>query len=184
MVDGKSTIPDQRRGMVRRARQLLLTALCLAGAGSAPAWAATATTNVTAVVNKPLVLTSLQNLDLGTITLKPGSWSGATLSLSQAGVLTCPTTYLTCSGATMTARYNVQGTNKMTVIITAPNVTLVNSTDASQTLTLVVDSPGSVTLTSSGVPGNDFDLAGAITVNSATPSGDYRGTFAVTVDYQ
>lgn len=169
--------------MVRPAR-LLMPLLCLAGAGSAPAWAATATTNVSATVNKPLVLTSLQSLDLGTITLKPGTWSGATLSLSKAGILTCPATYLTCSGATLTARYNVQGTNKMTVIITAPNVNLVNTTDASQTLTMIVDNPGSVTLTSSGVPGNDFDLGGAITLSSTTPSGDYRGTFAVTVDYQ
>ena len=34
---------------------------------------------------KPLVLTKLQDLDLGTVTLGPGVWSNATVSLSQAG---------------------------------------------------------------------------------------------------
>lgn len=170
--------------MVRRARVLLLVLVCLGAARGAPARAATQTATVQANVIKPLTLTSLQNFNLGTITLKPGTWSGATVALSRAGVLTCANPNVTCSGATMVARYNVTGTNKMVVRITAPNVTLVNASDASQKLTLVVDSPSQVTLTSSGAPGNDFDIGGSITLSSSTPSGDYSGTFNVTVDYQ
>jgi hypothetical protein len=163
---------------------LLLSAMCLAAVGEAPAFAVTSSSAVQANVVKPLTLSSLQNLDMGTIMLKPGLWSGATVSLSRAGVLTCDTNYLTCSGATMTARYNVQGTNRMMVNITAPDVKLVNSTDSSQVLTMVVDNPGQVMLTSSGVPGVNFDLGGSIKLNSSAGSGDYTGTFAVTVDYQ
>ena len=163
--------------------RILLPAICLI-AEAAPAAAASTSTAVQANVVKPLTLSSIQNMDLGIITLKPGVWSGATISLSRAGVLTCDAAYLTCSGATMTARYNVQGTNRMMVNITAPDVKLVNSTDSSQVLTMVVDNPGQVLLTSSGVPGVNFDLGGTITLNSSAGSGDYTGTFAVTVDYQ
>lgn len=170
--------------MRMRARLLMLSVLCLIGAGGAPAMAATQTATVSANVIKPLTLTSRQNLDLGTITLKPGTWTGATVSLSKAGVLNCANTNVICSGATTTARYNVTGTNRMVVRITTPNVTLVNSGNASQTLTMIVDNPGQVTLTSSGAPGNDFDLGGSVTLNASTPSGDYTGVFAVTADYQ
>jgi hypothetical protein len=72
----------------------------------------------------------------------------------------------------------------MVVLISAPDVTLVNQSDASQKLTLVIDSPGQVTLTSSGEPGNSFNLGGSLTLSSATPAGTYSGTLQVTVDYQ
>ena len=70
-----------------------------------------------------------------------------------------------------------------TLTIHAPNVTLVNQSDPSKTLTLTVDSPGSVALTNSGQPGTTFSLGGSITVNSTTADGVYTGTFDVTVDY-
>lgn len=170
--------------MVRRARVLLLVLACLLEVRGGAALAVTQTAAVQANVVKPLTLTWLQDFDLGTIALGPGNWSGATVTLSRAGILSCTNPKLTCTGATKTARYNVTGTNKMVVRITAPNVTLVNATNASQTLTLVVDSPGTVMLTSSGAPGNDFDLGGSITFNSTTASGNYSGKFNVTVDYQ
>ncbi|HET6535379.1 MAG TPA: DUF4402 domain-containing protein, partial [Sphingomicrobium sp.] len=88
------------------------------------------------------------------------------------------------SGPSSTARYKVAGSNKETAIITAPNVTLVNQSDPTKTLILVVDNPGQVTLTSSGKQGSTFDLGGSITLDSTTASGDYTGTFNVTVDYQ
>jgi hypothetical protein len=50
-------------------------------------------------------------------------------------------------------------------------------------LTLVVDSPGTVTIATGGKKGTDFSLGGAFTVSSSTSSGVYTGTFDVTVDY-
>ena len=76
------------------------------------------------------------------------------------------------------------GTNKQTVIITAPDVTLVNQSDSTKRLTMKVDSPGKVVLTSSGMPGVEFDLGGSITLSASTAEGVYSGTFSVTVDYQ
>lgn len=151
--------------------------------GAAPASAVTQVVTISASVPKPLTLSWLQNLDLGTIALGPGTWSGATVSLSRAGTLTCASANLTCSGVATTAKYNTTGSNNLTVRISAPNVLLTNQSDPTKTLTLIVDNPGSLVLTSSGVPGVDFSLGGAITLGSTTATGVYSGTFNVTVDY-
>ena len=157
--------------------------LICAVAGAEPGRAATQVAQVNANVVKPLILTWLQNLDLGTITLAPGTWSGATVAISRTGVFSCANANLTCTGATQVATYNVSGTNRSVVTITAPNVTLVNQSDSTQTLTLVVDNPGSVLLTNSGPPGTNFSLGGSIALGSSTAGGVYVGTFNVTVDY-
>jgi hypothetical protein len=152
-------------------------------AGGEAAYAATQTAQVTATANKPLILAKLQDLDLGTATIGPGTWSNATISISQAGALSCANANLVCTGATLAAKYNVQGSNGMTVRISAPNVTMINQNDSTQTLTLVTDAPASVLLTNSGKPGIDFGIGGSITLNSSTAAGTYIGTFNVTVDY-
>jgi len=162
--------------------------LMLAAAGAAllpgTAVAATQSAAVSATVLKPLTLESLQNLDLGTITLGVGTWSGATVGISRTGVFTCASTNLVCTGAPRVARYKVTGSNRQVVRITAPSVTLVNQADPTKTLTMAVDAPTSVTLTSSGQPGINFDLGGTISLSSTTATGDYLGHFNVTVDYQ
>lgn len=151
---------------------------------AAPARAAPGTSaSVSASVVKPLILKWVQDLDLGTIVLGPGTWSGATVGITRNGVFTCTNTNVTCTGATKVARYNVSGTNNMVVRISAPNVTLTNQSDPTKTLVLVVDSPGSVTLTNSGPPGSNFSLGGSIALSSTTAGGVYVGTFNVTVDY-
>lgn len=166
-------------------RAALVVALGLASAVHAgAAGAATQTAAVTANIVKPLALTAMQSLDLGTIALGPGTWGNAIVGISQAGVTSCPPANLTCTGGMQVAKYKVTGTNKMVVIINAPDVVMTNQLDPSKTLTLVVDKPAQVTLTSSGEPGVTFPIGGKITVSSATAGGDYVGTFNVTVDYQ
>ncbi len=152
-------------------------------AGSSPLAAATQNASVNANALKPLVLTKLQDLNLGTVTLGPGVWSNATVSLSRTGVFSCGSANLTCTGATTVAQYNVQGSKQQPIRISAPNVTLINQSDSSQSLLLTVDSPGSVTLPNSGANGLDFSLGGSVKLNSTTPGGIYVGTFNVTVDY-
>jgi hypothetical protein len=98
-------------------------------------------------------------------------------------VLGCTNANLVCSGATIVAQYNLQGSNQQTVRISAPNVTLTNQSDSSRTLTLVTDAPATVYLTNSGAPGVNFSIGGSITLNSTTAAGTYVGTFNVTVDY-
>jgi hypothetical protein len=152
-------------------------------AAAAPARAASNSAAVSAKIVKPLSLKWVQNLDLGTIVLGPGTWSNATVGISQAGIFSCTNSNVTCSGATQVATYNVAGSNNQTARISAPNVTLINQNDPSKTLTLVVDSPGSVLIPNSGNPGVNFSLGGSISLSSSTAGGVYVGTFNVTVDY-
>lgn len=160
-----------------------MTAALAAALLHAPAASAeTITARVSAKVVKPLVLKRVQDLDLGIVLIGSGTWSGARLTLSREGQLTCPA-QLTCSGATQVAEYNVTGSNQMTVRISAPDITLVNQSDPTKALTLVVDSPETILLTNSGSQGQNFPLGGSIDIDSTTVDGTYTGTFNVTVDY-
>jgi len=158
---------------------LLLVALMATGTATG---ARAATISAPAKVNvvKPLVFTSKQNLDFGTILL--GAAGTSTVSLSMAGVLSCGTG-LTCSGTPLPAIFNVQGSNGQVVRITAVASDLTNSTDGSK-LRFTPVAPASVTLTNSGAPGKDFNLGGSIAIPSTTTDGTYSGNIEVTADYQ
>ena len=158
--------------------------LCTASFAVAPAYAAPSqSATVKAKVVKPLVLTWVQDFSLGDIVLKPGTWSGATVSLSRTGTFACVNPNTTCSGLRQVARYRVIGTNNQVVRISAPAITLVNQSDSSKTLTMTVDGPGTITMPNSGQQGVIFALGGSINLTSATADGVYAGTFNVTVDY-
>lgn len=167
---------------VKATALLIAGSSILFGAGGT-ARAATVTASVNASVNKPLVLTKVQDLDFGTVTLGPGVWSNAKISVSQAGARACGSANVVCSGVPMVAKYNVQGSKQQAVQISAPNVTLVNQSDSAQTLTLVTDAPATITLANSGLPGSNFSVGGSITLSSTTAAGTYVGTMNVTVDY-
>jgi uncharacterized protein DUF4402 len=158
----------------------LASLACLAS--PAAAHAASVSVAVQANALKPLVIAKIQDLNLGSITLGPGIWSNATVSLTKAGVFACDAR-VTCTGATLVAQYNVQGSNQQTVHISAPNVAMVNQSDPSQSLLLTVDAPASLVLPNSGIPGVNFSIGGSVTLNSTTSGGTYVGTFNVTVDY-
>lgn len=162
-----------------------IAALAAASAAcfAAPVSAATVTATAKAKVVKPLAIQSRQNLDLGTIVLGPGTWSGATVRLSRAGTLTCPAN-VTCSGATQVAIYNFAGSQGETVMISVPTVTLVNQANPAKTLVMTPDNVASITLANSGNPGTNVPIGGSITISSTTAGGTYQGMFNVTADYQ
>jgi hypothetical protein len=166
-----------------RLASFAVVAAAAAACFGAPAAAARVNARVKAKVIKPLVIASVQDLDLGTVILGPGTWSGATLRLSQGGVLTCPSS-VTCTGATQVAVYSLSGSQGQTVSISVPDVILVNQSTPGQTLTLDTDSPATLVLGNSGKPGTNFSIGGSITLDSTTADGDYVGTFNVTADYQ
>lgn len=170
--------------MFRHVRAAWIGIACLAALLGAPAHAATKAAPVRAKVLKPLTLTSIQNLDLGTVVLGSGIWPATTVGISRAGVFSCPGANVTCVGLTQVATYRVTGSNSQPVAINAPNVTLTNQSDPTKTLTLVVDAPASINLPNSGNQGTQFSLGGSVSISSGTAAGIYAGTFAVTVDYQ
>jgi hypothetical protein len=169
--------------MTSHVRHLLyFLGVCTAALG-VPARAVTQSASVNANVVKPLALVRLQDLDLGTVTLPPGTWSGATIGISRAGAFTCSSKVI-CTGAPKPASFSVTGTNKVVVLVSTPNVTLVNQSDPTKTLALVVDSPTQLTLPNSGNQGVTFNVGGSVTLNSTTVGGTYKGTINVTANYQ
>lgn len=169
--------------MLRWKRAVVLLLASATGFAGSSADAASLVVKVNAQATKPLSLTRVQDMDFGTIVLAPGTWSGATVSLSQAGVFTCRNVNTSCSGAPQVATYTVSGSNNEVVKIAAPNVTLTNQSDPSQTIVLAIDSPGTVTLENGGKKGTDFSVGGSMVLSSATSGGTYAGTLDITVDY-
>ena len=160
-------------------RGLLATAI-FAAVPFGHAQAATINAGVSVNIIKPLELAARRDLDFGQIIL--GSFTGSrNVSISQAGVVTCGTN-LTCSGAAQAAIFNVRGTNKVIAFIHTASSNLVNSANGTS-IVFTPNAPLSVTLTSSGAPGNDFNLGGTIVIPSTATGGTYIGDIEVTVDY-
>lgn len=156
-------------------------ALTAAPAAAAPVGVTSgAKPTANARIIRPLTLTRVRDLDFGTIVMDSVPVSGAAVSITAGGAFSCGTG-LTCSGTPLTAQYNVRGTNNQVVQVFASNVTLNGSNGGSLTFTPAV--PGNVTLTSSGAPGNNFNVGGSITVMQDTFDGVYSGEMEVTVDY-
>ena len=158
-----------------------IAALALTSAvplGSAQAADITVRASVKAI--KSLVLTSKQDLDFGTVTMS-GAAGTYTLSVSQAGVLSCASG-MTCAGTPRPAIMNVQGSNAQVVRITVAPTNLVNALDGSS-IAYTPDAPASVTLTNSGFPGEDFNIGGSLDIPS-TADGTYTGNVQVTAEYQ
>ena len=144
------------------------------------AHAAETTIRASAKVVKSLELTSKQNLDFGTITLSgtPGTY---TVSMSLTGVVTCPSG-ATCSGTPMPGVLNASGSKSQLVRITVSPSELVNTLDGSR-IPFTPVAPATLTLTNSGFPGTDFNVAGSIAIPS-TADGTYTGNVMVIADYQ
>lgn len=156
-----------------------LAALIVAASNVTPAAAASTTAVTTVNVVKPVSLLKLQDMDFGTLTFA-GFTGTRSIVLSRLGVITCDAD-IVCSGATRQARFNVQGTNRLTVLFTYTGGTLTNGTDS---IPFVANGPANTTLTNSGAPGTDFDVGGTLSISPTLVGGVYTGTMTVTAEYQ
>lgn len=149
---------------------------------SAPAFAATPTTQATATarIYKPLSITRVQNLDFGTIVLNNTTFTAETVSMSLTGSVTCGGgVNMTCSGTPQTARYNLVGSNNADVTVTSPGFNLSNG---AASLAFTPTFNATVNLGATGT--KDFDIGGDISVAGSTPEGVYTGNFLVTANYK
>ncbi len=135
--------------------------------------------SATARIIKPLTLTATGSLNFGTIVMN-GVTANRTVTLNANTSITCATE-LVCDTNGTVPTYNVRGTNNQVVTIIKNTSTLNGSNGGTLTLTPV--GQASVTLTSSGFPGNDFDIGGSIVIAPATVDGVYTGFVDVQVDY-
>jgi len=131
-----------------------------------------------ATIVKPLTLTRVAHLDFGSIVV----WGDGTVSMNQAGTLTCTAATLVCAASGTPAEFTVTGTNNRIVQVNASNSTISNGTD---TLNFTVNAPTTVTLPNSGVGnGINFKVGGSIGVFETSTPGLYSGDMNVTVQYQ
>jgi Mat/Ecp fimbriae major subunit len=156
-----------------------LAAIVAMTAFAVPATAAVTTATTAVSVVKPVTLSKIQDMDFGTLTFA-GLTANRTIVMSRTAAITC-TVEIVCSGVAKTARFNVQGTNKLVVLLSYSGSTMSNGTD---TIAFVPNGQANMTLVNSGAPGTDFDVGGSITVTPTTIGGVYTGTMSVTADYQ
>lgn len=154
-------------------------ALAATPAIAAPVGVTGAPPSATARIIRPLTLTATGALDFGTIVMN-GVTATRTVTLNADGSITCATE-LVCDPTGTVVTYNVRGTNNQLVTIHKNTSTLTGSNGGSLTLTPV--GQDDILLTSSGVPGDDFAIGGAIDIAPATVDGVYTGTVNVTVEY-
>jgi Domain of unknown function (DUF4402) len=152
--------------------------LIVAAMAATPAAAASSTATTTANLVKAVTLSRVRDLDFGRLTFNPFTGTRA-ITLSRGGVFTCAIDIL-CSGTPRTARFNIQGTNKLVALIRVGSTSLSNGTDS---IAFVADAPLLVILAGTGGPGIDFDVGGSITVPGTLIGGTYTGTVTITADY-
>jgi len=156
-----------------------LAAAALAATPAAAVGVTGAPPSATARIIKPLTLTSTGALNFGTIVMN-GVTAARTVTLNPDTTITCATE-LVCDLNGTVPTYNVRGTNSQLVTITRNTSTLTGSNGGTLTLTPV--GQPNILLTSSGSPGDNFDIGGSITIAPTTVDGVYTGTVDVTVDY-
>jgi len=162
---------------------LAATAFVAVPAMATPVGVTGAAPSATVKIIRPLTLSATGSLNFGTIVLN-GVTANRTVTLSAGNVQTCGgTTELQCSGTTSVPTYNVRGTNNQVVTILKNASDLTNANDGTK-LTLTPVGQATVTLTSSGAPGDNFAIGGSIVIGSGTTDGVYSGTVDVQVDYQ
>ncbi|MEM9939509.1 MAG: DUF4402 domain-containing protein [Pseudomonadota bacterium] len=161
--------------------KLKLLALASAAALiSAPALAADANSSAGAEIVSPLQVTNTTALYFGTIA--PSFTNGDTVVVSTAGAKACGSE-LTCLTADHTAAaFSVAGEADQTYTITLPSsVAISNGSGGSMTVDAFTGSKSTGTL----VAGTDtFTVGGQLNVAANQATGEYTGTFAVTVEYQ
>ena len=156
-----------------------LSALLVAALSAGPASAAQTSAVTSVNVVKPVSLSKLQDMTFGTLTFS-GFTGTRTIVMSRTGTLTCAAD-IVCSGVPKQARFNIQGTNKMTAGITVAPSSLSNGIDS---IPFTPDAPSSIYMPNSGAPGIDFDIGGSLSISSTLVGGTYSGTVTVTAEYQ
>ena len=164
-------------------KRLAASAFALLALTGTPAAAVSPATQATATarIYKPLQISFVQNLDLGTLVLASGTWSSQVINMDQTGALTGCGANVTCTGTPVPAKYHLVGTDNAIVKITSLPFNLTGP----GTIAFTPNAPATVNLGGTGsTTGVDFSIGGSITLDSTTPDGVYTGVFAVTADYQ
>jgi hypothetical protein len=153
---------------------LIASAGLLLFAASASAQSETA--NASAEILVALTLDETAALDYGRIA---SSATAGTAVVTQGGAKSC-TGGATCVGTATAGEFDVTGAPSETVDVTVPaNYTL---TSGLNSMTAVPDAPATVALGLLGTA--TFNVGGTLTVAASQASGNYAGTYTISVAYQ
>ena len=147
---------------------------------AAPAFAADANSTAGAEIVAPLQVANTAPLYFGTIA--PSTTASDTVIVNAAGAKTCGAE-LTCLTTDHTpAAFDVTGEADYSYSITLPSsVNISNGAGGTMAVNNFTGSKASGTLTAGA---DDFTVGGTLAVAANQASGEYTGTFAVTVEYQ
>ena len=147
---------------------------------SAPAFAADANSTAGADIIAPLQVANTAPLYFGTIA--PSTTASDTVLVSAAGAKTCGTNLTCLTNDHTAAGFDVTGEADQSYTITLPSsVAISNGSGGSMNVNNFSGSKASGTLTAGT---DNFTVGGTLTVAANQASGEYTGTFAVTVEYQ
>jgi hypothetical protein len=145
-----------------------------------------ATANAKAKIYKPLTIAQIngKDLDFATIVLSGTGPYTDTISVSQAGAITCGT-HVTCSGTASNAGFTLTGTKNAKVAVSLPSATVTLAGTNTPANTLVVTLSAPATAVDLGTTGSaNFGVGGSLQVSDTTPDDLYTAQFTVNADYQ
>jgi hypothetical protein len=160
----------------------LVSGMAAAGIICAPAQAATRAAPVEAVTIKPLSLVKTEDLDFGTLIAGPAAGT-ATIN-ANTGVRTTTGGVTAAAGGTP-KRAEFVGVAIIGLLINVAigaSPTLTNGTGGSMTTALAVEGGTGLRLFP-GTGVQTFRVGGTLNVGANQQSGDYAGTFSLTVNY-
>jgi hypothetical protein len=156
--------------------------------GAAPAFGqatSSVTTNGTTTIIQPVTISQSSALAFGTL-VRPTSGSSTISIGTGADTVTTTGSAVALRGTTSRARYTVSGEGGEVVSVSMPTSFNLSKTGAPDlAVTLTRNPSGNLTLSNStGTTGTaSLDIGGSFSISSSTPTGDYQGTFTVSVAY-
>lgn len=161
-------------------------ALAALTAFAAPALAqSSATTTETTTILQPVTIAQSTPLAFGRI-VRPTTGTGTVTIGTSGDAVTTSGGAVALAGTTSRARYTVSGEGAQTVSVAIPTSFNLSKTGAPAiAVTLTRNPAGVVTLSNTlGSTGTAaLDIGGSFSISSVTETGDYTGTFAVSVAY-
>ena len=143
------------------------------------------TTNGSTTIVQPVTIAQNSALAFGTI-VRPTSGSSTISIGTGSDTVTTTGSAVALRGPATRARYTITGEGGETVSVTMPTSFNLSRTGAPDlAVTLTRNPSGNVTLSNAlGTTGTaSLDVGGSFTISSTTVTGDYQGTFTVSVAY-
>jgi hypothetical protein len=158
---------------------VMVSAFVLAGAAiTADSYAATASSNATATVVTPIAISNTQALAFGSFST---SATGQTVTISAGGARSSVGAIVVPASAATAASFNVTGSGVLTYAITLPaSTTITNGTDTFTVNAFTSNPSGTGALTAGA---QTLTVGATVTTAGTLSTGNYLGSFNVSVDY-